>query len=70
MESIDTFFENIKNTACQYFPNSSIKYILRTNKSLKLNILIEGDIFIAIRYNSRNGRKDFALVSQSNNLWC
>ena len=79
MESVDTFFESIKKAACQYFSNSSIKYILRTDKSLKLNILIEEDIFIAIRYNSRNGRKDFAvsrrrrlllaLISQNNRIF-
>ena len=69
METVDTFLENLKKAACKYFPNSSIKYILRTDKSLKLNILIEEDIFIAIRYNSRNGRKDFALVSQGNRIF-
>ena len=69
MESVDTFFESIKKAACQYFSNSSIKYILRTDKSLKLNIQIEEDIFIAIRYNSRNGRKDFALISQNNRIF-
>lgn len=69
MESIDTFLENLKRAVCQYFPESSIKYILRSDKSLKLNILIEEYVFIAVRYNSRNGRKDFALVSQNNRIF-
>lgn len=68
MQDIETFLEELQLAIDKYFPDSSIQYILRTSKSLKANIVLKKGIFIAVRYNLRNGRKDFALIGNDKRI--
>ena len=62
MQGIETFLVELKVVLNKSFPDSHIKYLLNTPRSLKANVILNADTFISIRYNSRNGRKDYALI--------
>ena len=64
MLDVNAFLLDLKEALAKTFPQARLDILLRTSKSLKLNIFIENTVFISVRYNSRNGRKDFALVSE------
>lgn len=69
MQDIETFLEELQSVIATYFPDTSIQFILRTSKSLKVNIILKKGIFVAVRYNSRNGRKDFALIEDDKRIF-
>lgn len=69
MQDISKFLEELQTAINKYFPNSSIHYILRTSKSLKLNIILKKGIVVAVRYNSRNNRSDFALIENDRRIF-
>lgn len=64
MQDIETFLAELKVILGKYFSDCHVKYLLKTSRSLQANLSINKDTFIAVRYNSRNGRKDFALIHQ------
>jgi len=69
LQDVNTFLLDLKEALTKTFPQAKLDFLLRTSKSLKLNILIEKTVFISVRYNSRNGRKDFALVSEGKRVF-
>lgn len=62
MQKIESFVDELERLRDKYFPGRNLKYLIRTPRSLKADIQISNDTFISIRYNSINGRKDFALI--------
>ena len=69
MQDIETFLIELRVVLNKSFPESHVKYILKTPRSLKANIPVNIDTFISIRYNSRNGRKDFALIHRGQRVF-
>lgn len=59
---VDAFLEKIKASLKRYFSNYKIEFLIKTPRSLKANIFLESNLFIAVRYNARNKRMDFALI--------
>lgn len=64
LQNIESFVDDLETLLNKYFPNCHLKYLIKTPRALKANIQINRDMFIAIRYNSINGRKDFALINK------
>lgn len=62
MQGIDSFIKELKIGLKKYFPGKDIQYLIKTTRSLKAHILLEKEVFIAVRYNARNERTDFALI--------
>lgn len=69
MQDIYKFLKELQAVIIKYFPDSSIDYIIKTSKSLKVNITIKKGIFVAVRYNSRNSRTDFALIEYDKRIF-
>lgn len=69
MQSVESFIEEIRAAKEKCFPGSDIRYTIRTPKSLKANIPIGHGLFIAIRYNARNGRTDIAVVHMDKRIF-
>lgn len=61
-ENVKDFFEKINTLLKSHFEKFEIEVIIKTQKSLKINIHLAQNLFVALRYNSRNGRMDFALI--------
>ncbi len=68
-EDVKNFLSEITALLKKHFKEFSIEILLETPKSLKVNIYLAKDIFIAIRYNLRNERTDFALIHNSQRIF-
>lgn len=66
---MEKFLKNLENSLKIYFPGYSIDYLIQSLQSLKARIQLEGDYFIAVRYNARNSRTDVALVSNNQRIF-
>jgi hypothetical protein len=64
-----TFLAEITASLKRSFPSYSIEFLLRTPKALKINVQLKEGLFIAVRYNSRNGRTDFALIKDGKRVF-
>jgi hypothetical protein len=62
MQVIDNFLQEIEIYLKNNFAKYEIEILLKTEKSLKVKIYFDKIFFIAIRYNTRNERMDFALI--------
>ncbi len=60
---MEAFLAELNAVMNKHFPGSDITYQLKTSQSLKISIPLKVDLFISVRYNARNGRKDYALIS-------
>ena len=69
MQDVETFLEELQSATDAYFPDASIQFILKTSKSLKVNVLLKKGAFIAARYNARNGRKDVAVIENDKRIF-
>ncbi len=67
--NVDAFLAEITTSLKKYFTEFKIEFSLRTPKSLKCNIYLEAGLFIAVRYNSRNERIDFALIQHNQRIF-
>ncbi|MEW6417775.1 MAG: hypothetical protein AB1480_06605 [Nitrospirota bacterium] len=67
--NVDSFLSEIKTSLKNYFTESRIEFILKTPKSLKANIHLDENFFIAVRYNARNERTDFALIHNNQRIF-
>jgi len=56
------YFSEVTNALSAAFPSYSTEVLLKSASSLKMNVHLDPTTFIAIRYNARNGRTDFALI--------
>ena len=59
---IETFLAEIAASLTHSFPSYTLEFLLRTPKALKVNVHLNKGLFIAVRYNARNERMDFALI--------
>ncbi len=59
---VESFLAEISASLIRSFPSYTLEFLLRTPKALKVNIRLREGLFIAVRYNVRNGRMDFALI--------
>ncbi|MFZ3091085.1 MAG: hypothetical protein WA240_10755 [Nitrospirota bacterium] len=66
---VDAFLSEIKTPLKKYFAEYRFEFLLKTSKSLKANIYLRENLFIAVRYNARNERMDFALIQNNQRIF-
>lgn len=59
---VDEFLFEIETSVKLHFKKFKISFLIKTPNSLKAKVMLEEKTFIALRYNARNGRIDFALI--------
>ncbi len=67
--TVQEFLVELDSGLKKYFSSHEIKISLQTQKSFKANILLSEKIFIAVRYNARNERTDFALIKNKQRIF-
>ncbi len=67
--NVDEFLSSLKTFLKNYFTQYKIDFLIKTPKSLKANIHLNEKFFIAVRYNARNGRMDFALIQDNKRIF-
>lgn len=67
--NVDDFLLEIKTSLKKHFKKYKIEFLIKTPKSIKANIHLEGNLFIALRFNARNGRMDFALIQNNKRIF-
>ncbi len=65
----DVFLSEVKTCLKNHFKNFQIEILFKTPKSLKANIILDENLFIALRYNARNERTDFALIHNNQRIF-
>jgi hypothetical protein len=65
----DAFLSEVETSLQKHFIDYKIEFLLRTPKSLKANIHLIENLFIALRYNSRNERIDVALIQGNKRIF-
>ena len=68
-ESVDVFISEVKASLKKHFKNYRIQILFKTPKSFKANIFLDQSLFIALRYNARNERTDFALIHNNQRIF-
>lgn len=68
-EDAKSFLAEITSLLKIHFEDFNFEVIFKTQKSLKINVHLALNIFVAIRYNSRNGRMDFALIHNDKRIF-
>ena len=67
--TVQEFLIEVETALKNYFSSYDLKIILQTEKSFKANIYLKNNIFIAVRYNARNKRMDFALIKDNQRIF-
>ncbi|MGR3218247.1 MAG: hypothetical protein ACUZ8H_00330 [Candidatus Anammoxibacter sp.] len=67
--NVDTFMREVDASLQEHFKGYNIAFQIRTSKSLKANVHLEENLFIALRYNARNERIDFALIHNNKRVF-
>ncbi len=67
--NVEAFLSEITSSLRKHFTEYKIEFLLRTPKSLKCNIYFVASLFIAVRYNARNERIDFALIQNNQRIF-
>lgn len=67
--NVEAFLTDVKIHLKKYFIKSRIEFFIKAPKSLKANIHLDEKYFIAVRYNARNGRMDFALIQDNKRIF-
>lgn len=67
--NVEAFLLAIDTSLKRHFTVYKIEFILKTPKSLKANIHLAEKFFIAVRYNARNERTDFALIQNNQRIF-
>ena len=62
IHNVDVFLSEVKNSLIKHFTEYRFEVLIKTPLSLIANIHIGKELFIAVRYNARNERVDFALI--------
>ncbi len=66
---VEAFLFKLTASLESNFTKYTIEHVFKTPKSLKANVYLEKDIFIAVRYNARNERTDFALIKNGQRIF-
>lgn len=67
--NVDDFLLEIRTSFKKHFKEHKIEVLMKTPKSIKANIHLKEDLFIALRFNARNGRMDFALIQNNQRIF-
>lgn len=67
--SVNAFLSEVETSLKKHFTDYNIEFLLKTPKSLKANIHLRENLFIALRYNSRNERIDIALIQGNQRIF-
>jgi hypothetical protein len=67
--NVEAFLSEVDASLKNHFTGYKIQFLIRTPKSLKANIHLDKDLFIALRYNARNERIDFALIHNNQRIF-
>ena len=67
--NVDVFLSEIKNSLKKHFTKYRFEFLIKTPRSLKTNIHLGENFFIAVRYNARNERMDFALIQDNQRIF-
>jgi hypothetical protein len=62
VKSVEEFVQEVEGALNLYFPTCRREMLLRTSQSFKAHFHIRQNLFVAVRYNSVNGRTDVALI--------
>ncbi len=66
---MEKFLADLKKSLNKHFTRYRTEYLILTMFSLKVNIHLEKNYFISIRYNTRNSRLDVALISNNQRIF-
>jgi hypothetical protein len=66
---VEAFLSEVEASLKNHFIGYKIQFLIRTPKSLKANIHLDKNLFIALRYNARNERIDFALIHNNQRIF-
>jgi len=66
---VDAFLLDVITSLQKHSVDYKIEFILRTPKSLKCNVHLSENLFLAVRYNARNERMDFALIHNNKRIF-
>lgn len=66
---VEAFLSQLRASLEKNFAEYRIEPIFKTPKSLKANVYLGNDLFIAVRYNARNERTDFALIRNDKRIF-
>lgn len=66
---VTQFISEVKTALQINFNFFQVQVLFQTAKSLKLRIDLKKKVFIAIRFNARNGRMDFALIKEEKRIF-
>ncbi len=66
---VESFLKEVIASIVKHFSDYQYEILLKTPKSLKANIHIGQELFIAVRYNARNDRIDFALIYDNKRIF-
>ncbi|MGR3317701.1 MAG: hypothetical protein ACUZ8O_04405 [Candidatus Anammoxibacter sp.] len=67
--NVDTFMLKVDTSLQRHFKGYKIVFQIRTSKALKAKVYLEENLFIALRYNARNERIDFALIHNNKRVF-
>lgn len=66
---VEAFLSQLRSSLEKNFTGYRIEPIFKTPKSFKANVYLGNDLFIAVRYNARNERTDFALIRNDKRIF-
>jgi hypothetical protein len=61
-QHVDRFIEQVQDALQKNALSYRLQTIIHSPKSFKANFHFHENLFLAVRYNARNGRTDFALI--------
>ncbi|NOX20148.1 MAG: hypothetical protein GXO99_02640 [Nitrospirae bacterium] len=67
--TVESFFKEVIASIEKHFSDYQLEILFKTPKSLKANIHFGQNLFIAVRYNARNERIDFALIYKNQRVF-
>jgi len=67
--SVQNFIEVVESALHKAGLSFRLQIILHSPQSFKANYHLENNIFLAVRYNARNGRMDFALIQNQQRIF-
>ena len=68
-QTVEDFITEVESAVKGQFASYEIEILLQTEKSFKANIHLQKRVFIAVRYNARNERTDFALIKNEQRIF-
>lgn len=67
--TLEVFIAKVESALKRQFVSYEIQVLFQTKKSFKANIYLQKKVFIAVPYNARNERMDFALIKNHKRIF-